>query len=461
MTVTLTGSNGLFTRLGKLFKVVERIQTLQTNGTTGLAAEIEDVLDEYNSADMQYADALSNSTEHWQKSCANIYSAVTRVAKETIIGMVDDDTTLNQKTLGKALDELLDQMGTSSDVKGNVFNVSGTVSGGTAFTGTGNGCIITSDTNGEGAKFQNLHEDVTTVKCIKDAQVTGTAGRETFVVMCEKSETDVRHPDFPGGNGQNNSISVSDPAYSQQSSQNRNSLNNSNFENFTTTNTPDKWSIVVGAAGTEILEESTIVHRGSKCLEFNDGAGSSLTKIEQSFDTSGQTTVKLRPETRYCVSFWTYRTSGVGSGVLKVSLKDGSNNILRSGAAALSVTLGSDTVTTWTHHSFTFSTTAVLTASAKFVIELTTALGPASQVYIDGVQCFRMAHLTNSSSFHIAVIPGATDFIVDDYAKLTITKTTTGKMQSFCNQFLGLENLGLQLPYQTDASESISDSLIA
>jgi len=461
MAVTLTSSNGLFTRLGKLFKVVERIQTLQTNGTTGLAAEIEDVLDEYNSADMQYADALSDSTEHWQKSCANIYSAVTRVAKETVIGMVDDDTTLNQKTLSKALDELIDQMGTSSDVKGNVFSVTGTGDGGSAFTGTGNGCIITSDTNGEGAKFQNLHADVTTVKCIKDAQVTGTAGRETFVMMGEKSETDVRHPDFPGGNGQNNSISVSDPAYSQQSSQNRNSLNNSNFENFTTTNTPDKWSIVVGAAGTEILEESTIVHRGSKCLEFNDGGGSNLTKVEQSFDTSGQTTVKLRPETRYCVSFWTYRTSGVGSGVLRVSVKDGSNNILNSGTAALSVTLGSDTVTTWIHHSFTFSTTAILTASAKFVIELTTALGSTSQVYIDGVQCFRMANLTNSSSFHVAIIPGATNFIVDDYVKLTITKSTTGKMQSFCNQFLGLENLGLQLPYQTDASESISDSLIA
>ena len=343
MAVTLTGSNGLFTRLGKLFKVVERIQTLQTNGTTGLAAEIEDVLDEYNSADMQYADALSSSTEHWQKSCANIYSAVTRVAKETIIGMVDDDTTLNQKTLSKALDELIDQMGTSSDVKGNVFSVTGTGDGGSSFSGAGivgDGCIITSDTNGEGAKFQNLHADVTGVKCIKDAQVTGTAGRETFVMMGEKSETDVRHPDFPGGNGQNNSISVSDPAYSQQSSQNRNSLNNSNFENFTTTNTPDNWSIVVGAAGTEILEESTIVHRGSKCLEFNDGGGSNLTKVEQSFDTSGQTTVKLRPETRYCVSFWTYRTSGVGSGVLRVSVKDGDNNILKNDTAAVSVEIG-------------------------------------------------------------------------------------------------------------------------
>ena len=461
MAVTLIGTDGLFTRLGKLFKIVERVNTHQTNGTSGLAAEIEGVLDEYNSADMKYADALSDSTEAWQLSAGNIFHAIKTLAQDTLIGMVDDDTTLNQKTLKNALDELIDQMGTSSDVKGSAYTITGTGDGGSAITGSGDGYIITSDTNGEGKTFQNLHEDSTTVKCIRDAQVSGTAGRESFSLIGEKTIIDIRHPDFPGGNGQNNTISVSDPSYNQKSGLNRNSLNNSDFDDFTVTNTPDKWTIVTGTAGTQIFEESTIVHRGSKSLEFLGDIGGTLIHLSQSFNTSGQSTVKLRPETRYCVSFWSHRDSSATGGVLRISVKDGGGTILDSSNAALSVTLTGDTADTWVHHSFTFCSPLDLPDSAAVHIELTTALASGGRLYIDGLQLFRMAHLTNSSSFHVAIVPGATDFIVDDYVKLVITKSTTGKFQTYCNQFLGMESMGLQLPYQTDASETISDSLIA
>ena len=461
MAVTLTGTNGLFTRLGKLYKIVERVQSHQTGASAGLAAEIEDVLDEFNSADMQYADAFVDTTETWQKDAANIYSPISSLAKELVIGMVNDDTTLNQKTLKNALDELIDQMGTSDDVKGNVFSVTGTSDGGlTVASGTGDGRVITSDTNGEGKKFQNLHADAVTVTCIKDAQVTGTAGRESFSLRGELSISDIRHPDFPGGNGQNNTITVSDPSYSQQSSIGRNSLANSDFEDFATANTPDNWTIVTGVAGTDILEEGTVTHRGKKSLEIL-GDASTLTHLSQSFNTSGQTTVKLRPETRYCVSFWTRRTASTLAGVARFSVKDGGGTILDSGNAALSVTLTSDTADTWTHHSFTFSSPAVLPDTSTFHIELTTAITSSASLYIDGVQMFRMGQITNSSSFYIAVIPGATDFIVDDVSKVTVTKTTTGKIQSFSNQFLGLESMGLQLPFQTDGSETVSDSLIS
>ena len=456
MAVTLTGTDGLFTRLGKLFKIVERVQTHQSNATSGLAAEIEDVLDEYNSADMKYADALSDSTENWQRSAANIYSSIQRLARETVIGMVDDDTTLNRKTLRAALDELIDQMGTSNDVKGNVF----TVPASSSFTGTGDGVVITSDTNGEGKTFQNLHEDSTTVECVKDAQISGTAGREQFSMVGELKITDIRDVNFPGGNGQFNSITASDPAYSQQTTAGKNALANSDFEDFTTTDTPDNWTILAGVAGTDIFEEATITHRGSKNMEWL-GDGLTLHHLSQTFNTSGQTSVKLRPENRYCCSFWTYRDSSTTGGSMRVAVEDGDGNILDSSNATTTVTYTSDTADTWTHHYFTFSTPLLMPDSTSIHIEGLVAIANGGRVYIDGLQLFRMQHLTNSSSFHIAVIPGATNFIVDDYAKLSITKATTGKFQTFMNQFLGLESMGLQLPYQTDTSESISDSLIS
>jgi hypothetical protein len=462
MAITQTGSNGLFTRLGKLFKIVERVQTHQTDGSAGLAAEIEDVLDEYNVADMKYADDFVDKTVYWQLNAANVYTAISLIAKQTVIGMANDDTTLNKPTLLNALNELIDQMGTSYDVKGNVFGITGDDDGGQAMSsGTGNGKYITSLLNNKGVALQNLRVDKSKLVCIKDAQVAGTAGRETFVSIGEASQVDIRHADFPGGYGQNNVISVSDPSYSNQSAIGRNSLNNSDFEDFSTTNTPDKWTIVTGSVGSNILEEGTIVHRGDKSLQILGDIPGTLTHISQSFNTAGQSTVKLRPETRYCVSFWTHRESAASSGVIRFSVKDGSANILDSSNAALAVTVSGDSADTWVHHSFTFSSPAVLPASAAFHIELTTAIPSTSNVYVDGVQLFRMGNLAGSSSPYIAIIPGSTDFIVDDEASLSVTQSTTGKMQSFCNQFLGLESLGLQLPFQTDGSETAADSLIA
>ena len=462
MAVTLISTNGIFTRLGKLFKIARDVESHQTDASAGLAAQIEDVIDEYNSADMKYADALFDSTENWQLSAANIYTAISILARDTVIGMVDDDNTLNQKTIKNAIEELIDQMGTSNDIKGNQFTATGSGDGGTVFTsGSGNGYVITSVTNGEGKLFQNLHQDSIKVKCIRDAQVTGTAGRETHALIGQKRISDIRHPDWPGGNGQSSVMSVSDPSYNQQRGLGRNGLNNSDFEDFSTTDTPDKWTIVVGAAGTTIKEEGTTVHRGSKSLELVGDAGGTLMHISQSFNTSGQTTTKLYPETRYCVSFWTYRAADVAAGVLRVSVKDGDAAILDSGSAALSVTFTADTGGAWVHHSFSFSTPLDLPDAAAFHIELTTAITNTKLVHIDGVQMFRMAHLTNTSSFHIAIIPGSTDFIVDDEVTISISEATHSFMQTYMNKFLGLEGLGLQMPYQTDGSETAADSLIA
>jgi len=593
MAVTQTGANGIFTRLGKLFKVARDVESHQST----ISEQIEDVIDEYNSTNMKYADALFDSTENWQLSAANIYTAISILARDTIIGMVDDDTTLNQKTIKNAVEELIDQMDTSgaatatiigtadlddedgtdfiltnadgstvtfhtdptknfgdtsnddgdhrwiintkdieggdevrkatqaihiaclaaiaageldmtavpatdtgtqtsftltqttagtagntaitlvtgvtadgetaftgggNDIKGNEFTATGSGDGGTVFTsGSGNGYVITSVTNGEGKLFQNLHQDSIKVKCIRDAQVTGTAGRETHVLIGQKRISDIRHPDWPGGNGQSSVMSVSDPSYNQQRGLGRNGLNNSDFEDFSTTDTPDKWAIVVGAAGTTIKEEGTTVHRGSKSLELVGDAGGTLMHISQSFNTSGQTTTKLYPETRYCVSFWTYRAADVAAGVLRVSVKDGDAAILDSGSAALSVTLTSDAGGAWVHHSFSFSTPLDLPDAAAFHIELTTAITNTKLVHIDGVQMFRMAHLTNTSSCHIAIIPGSTDFIVDDEVAINISEATHSFMQTYMNKFLGLEGLGLQMPYQTDGSETAADSLIA
>ena len=127
MAVTQTGTNGLFTRLGKLFFVAEKVAAHQGTGANSLADEIEDVVDTFNSADMHMASDFTakDAILSHQKNAANIYNAMSKIAQRTVIEMVDNDTELNQKTIKQAIEELNDQSGTSKDVKGNVFTVAG------------------------------------------------------------------------------------------------------------------------------------------------------------------------------------------------------------------------------------------------------------------------------------------------------------------------------------------------
>ena len=462
MAVTLTGTNSLFQRLGRLFFIAEKVeahQGLVAGDSNSLFAEIQDAVAEYDAQDIHMISDFTgtDSTLAHQKNSANIYNEISQVAQTTVIEMVNDDTTLNQKTLRKALVELIDQMSTSAHVEDAVFSVAGDDAP-TAITGTGDGKYFTSSSNGEGKKFQYLRVGSTTLECVKDAQISGTAGRETFTLKSNKAISDIRDPAFPGGYGNTNSIVVSDPSHQQQTGVGRNMLANGNFETFTVANPPDNWTVVTGTLGTTLLSEATVVHRGSKALEIV-GNGSQLTKITQTFNTTGQTTAKFRPETRYGMCFWVRVDAVVSTGVLKVRIykADGSTVLDTADIAiALSTEL---TDNTWTAQAVTFSTPLVLESSYKISVELTTAVTNTAHVYIDGLQVFRMQNLTNDASFHIAVIPGATDFKLEDEAKLAITQSTVSKFQKYLNKFLGLERMGIQMPYH--ASASIADSNIA
>ena len=459
MAVTLTGSNGLFTRLGKLFKVVERVNTHQTDASAGIKAEIEDVLDEYSSADMEYASSLSKSDEDWQKSAANIYTAIRSVASDTLIGMVDDDATLSTKTIYEAGRVLKEQMeSASASIKGNVFSAAVDVGG----SNTGNGKLTTSFINGEGFDIQSLRADTIKLRCTRDAQVSGTTSRETFVVIESKPRvTDIRDVDWPGGYGlKGSSFIMSDPSYSQSTSVGRSAIANGDFNDFSTSNTPDNWTIVEGAAGDELLEEGSVKHLGDKSLEIV-GNKSTLMDIKQVFGNSGNTTVKLRPEERYMLAFWLFRTTGADSGVIKVGVEDGSGSDLAAGSSSADSIATENTANAWNHKAFAFSTPKDIPDSPELHVEMTTQISEGYPIYVDGLQLIRMPKAGGSYGFHYMLSPGTTDWIIDDEITLTITKTTTGKFSTYLDKFLGFGTLGLQLPVKTDASETISDSLIA
>ena len=146
MAVTLVGSNGIFTRLGKIMYVIKKIQVLQFASPNGLKDEIEDVIDEYSGADAFMMAGLPGQLLNIQINAGNaITGALRSAASKTVIEMVNADTNkLPDRSLKTAMVELIDQMlNTTDDVTGGE-TITSTAAAKAA--NTGNGTILTSIT---------------------------------------------------------------------------------------------------------------------------------------------------------------------------------------------------------------------------------------------------------------------------------------------------------------------------
>jgi hypothetical protein len=460
MAVTLTGTNGLFTRLGKLFQIAVQVKSAQ--GT--LATEIQDALNEFDVGDNDHALALTGIKEAAQMSMASVYSNIRTVAHKTLIEMVHDDDPLPSKHLRAALERLIKQMeDASASINASAYAASDTAHSGN----TGNG-ILVATTNANSLNTANTRAESIVFKCTKDAQVTGTGGREVFSVKGEMSRPDVRDYLWPGGSGTGASLTVVDPSVDATDNLHKNLLTNSDFEDFTT-NTPDNWTIEVGTAGTHTAKNttSTYIYKGDGSQSASlsiIGDASNLTKLTQSLNTAGQTTGKLRPDTMYVMFFRSYLDSGIAAGVLKASIKDSGGStvgITNMKADTGSISLSAISAGAWNTHTVFFKTPEALPSGTpyKMTLELTTALTNTKRVYIDQMCVFRAVQVGNGP--YVGLIGGSTNFVKDDEIVLAVTKSSTGTMQEYFDKFFGMYGMGLQLPENSAGSETIADSLIA
>lgn len=454
MAVTLIGSNGLFTRLGKIFGMVADISTHQADVDT----EVQDILGEYSDADQYMLKGLGDIIESMQIQSAAPFTKLQAAAVNTVIEMVHADANLLNKTLRDSLIELIRQMESSADdVDGNVAVLSIDSVGA---SNTGNGTVVFSNSDHEGNILQNMRNEKIKLTCTTDRQVRGTPGQEVFSVIGEYPVADIKNVSWPSGSGINSSVQVSDPAQNAMSGHSgKNHLHNSDFEDFTTTNQPDNWSAVVGSIGTDIVEEGTVVYRGSKCLAFA-ADGSTLTAIDQDFGTTGQTVAKLSPSTKYMISVRVSAESGVTTGTLRFSIKDNANNIV--GSSNLDVTLsGVSTGGTFDHFTKELNMPGKVPAGTKFVIEFTVAADNTKSIYIDDLALFPMTQFGGPGGPYVNVIPGSTAWVEDDVVTLDVSNPHTGDFAKHFDRFFSMYSMGLQLPYDTGGTETISDALIA
>lgn len=440
MSVPLSGTGGLFTRWGSLFSFGKAVAAHQN----AIDTRVDTILDQYED-DRELAVSLQNQLAGFKNSAGSPHSAVRTVAQATVVDMVNADDPQITRDATNALRVLIDQMTASGDdIDGMTVTATPAADGGN----TGTGSLKVWVRNKDGIDFQNIRPEVIDVTCTSDAQISGTAGQETFSVKGEASVSTL-DPTWPQGSGISGSMVVTNAATDAGSGVGQNMLTNGDFEDTSAANTFSTWEVVVGTIGTTILEVATSL-RGSKALRIA-GNGAQLTSIRQQI-----TNTNLLPNTKYVLGFW-LRHDGTppAAGVLRASVQTAAGAIL--GTSNVSVTL-SGVTGAYALYVADFATTNIIPATNYLVIELTTALTNGRSIYIDEAVMLQPYQFGGAGGPYMAMFAGGTNFLLDDLFTVTMANNWTSADLAFqIDRYLDTYAKGLTIPYDTGGAETLPD----
>lgn len=500
MAVTLTGTGGLFTRLGKLIGGIRNINGMRGEtaavgnvddasalwGSAGAAVkdaktQVTDILAQYLSTRQSDVADIWTAQSSFRSSLSGYISTLKNYCQTTLIGMVDDDAILPTKDVPTAMAELIRQMvagGTfinaANDVDANT--VSASVAAQTQPANTGNATIVATVRGVQGYSLENVFAENIEVTVTNDSNLSATAGSEPLSVKGEVAAQDALDWVFPstsphGSNG-SASISMVDPL---QNNAGNNTLYNSCFDAFTVANTPDYWGIVVGAAGTDIFSEASVIYRSTgKALKFTGTGAAPLSSIMQKFNVSSPTTstssnnYAIKPNTVYLVNCYAKDSgAGLAAGTVKIELCDQAGtpavvNDDQGTANSISIAAAS-TTGTYAAFSGVFVTPKVLPSTGlQLAVRVTTALTNGESMYIDDLAMYEVpTNQIYTRGPSVAAFRGSTDVAIGDKWNVTIANDFGGLFQTYFEPVFSMRSMGLQLPSDTAAGETIADSLIS
>lgn len=458
MSITYTGTNGLFTRLGALVYMMDAVRTHQNN----LLSLFANIQAEYSTTDRYMIDQLSGNIERRIAEAGGVLEDVRAAAVKTIVEMAYADSatstanTMQTKQISDALVFLIRDMdATSNKVKGTTVGA-GTL--GTGASNTGNGTmtqlleapnILLSSTN----DWPNIRADLLEFRCVQDAQNGAISkGSEIFQVRGGASYSGLDYR-FPGGSGTDIRI-TSVCASIDNGALYANVLTNSDLEDWTS-NIPDQWTVSSGTAGTDFLRESTTVARGTYGLKA--AVTGATFKIRQQLGAASGTLGRIAPDRPYVIAAM-MRKDASATGTIRLSLQDSGGTILSSGAVAISQSVASLT-TSWQIVSLAFRSPKALPSTVYIALETTSAVATAA-AYVDEIVLAEMPTIAPGGQA-VTVIAGTTDWAVDDTLRKKFSNSNEGAFVRAFDRLFEMYQLGLSLPQNYLGSETISDSLIA
>lgn len=446
MALDFTDVTGnLFNRLGKLFKLVEDVETYQQ---TTLDNAFVDQFGQYN-GDAQLIEGGFTDFDASRDAAGGIKSDNFARAEATVIKMVNDDNRQPLDDIDTALLELIRQL----DAAAATVNASTPgISTAPDAANNGDGVVLSAVENGKGESLENVLGEDVVLDCTSDSQPgrgTLQIGSEVFTAQGEL-DVDKSSFEFPKGSNTVTQIPVSNPAAGPSTN---NFLTNSDFEDFTVADTPDSWVLDVGVAGAGIQETAT-AFSGVKALEFF-GDGAELTRISQSLRAAPATQGLFEPEKRYALAFQVRVSAAPSAGVLRVSLRETSSGAQIGDDVSVDLTTVG---VVYVSKSVQINTPDPLPDTVFVVIELTTALESGKSVFIDHMALVEMTQHANGPLF--AIFPGAIKWLVDDRVTAAVTNDRAGKFQEFFERAFDMTDKGLLLPSNNAGGETILDTLI-
>lgn len=237
-----------FTRLGKIGGILNSINTYR--GTT-VAAKIDTLSSQFDSADQDLRDALYANFAGYQDSGSRFTQYLRGLAQSVVIDAVADDNPQPDNSLATALTEWIVQM------KAAVESVKTATVGCTYAAGGsnhGNAVLVLTTKTGNGLVAENAFAEDLVAIVTKDSQDGRSEGNETLTIQGEALATDTLGFAFPDGSGGSITVNAIDGGDSVSAG---NLLNNGGFETFTTTDTPDNWYIQTGTISTTLKSTVT------------------------------------------------------------------------------------------------------------------------------------------------------------------------------------------------------------
>jgi hypothetical protein len=468
MTISLTGTGGLFTRLQthtNAFNTVIRLLrtgTLTTPAGKTLGTAADEIAAQYASTRQDLIADLYDGRDDYRAVHADWLGYLRTLARDTVINMADDDASLPARTLYEAVSELYRQMVVSSD---SVLRptVSTSVA---AISGTGTGKLIATHLGSDGLPLVFMFDEPVRVRCTDDSfSGEATQGQEEFSIKGTVAQTDPLAYDWPLGSGASTTITAIDA--DQAATATGQLLENGSWDTDTTSNNPDNWTIATGSAGTTVLcNNSNILVSTGQNLAFA-GNGSELTSLTQTFGVTPTTTVgaggtslTLLPSTTYGVNCWVKVSSTPAAGVLEIALTDSGGTILQVNSTDQKVTQDLTAVsTTYVAVNGFLRTPAVLNGTGyKLRVRLSTALSNTHSLYLDHLSLTPATQAYTGGPF-LALFSGATHFVLNDLFTVTVANNYQGLWLFNLDRLLGLRTLGVSVPHVA-AAQTITEPTI-
>lgn len=457
MALTLTGSGGVFTRLGKIFGMMSDVRTHMSD----IETEIADVQGAYSAADSWMIASLVAAKEARIAQAGGVMNDLRAIAIDTLVEMcwADSQTGLSgilpRKDLESALLYLIRDMDAAvASVNLNTSSV-GSPALGAGNTGTGKLVVSVEPTNlptPNVATMSNVRNEKLEVRCIQDAQGQAILkGAETFEIrgLAAYDNLDRR---FPAGSGVRQSISCVSASI-DAGGVGQNMLRNTDFENFTTANVADYWTTVTGTAGTHFGQETTTFLRGASAFKMI-GDGTVLAEVRQQLGSTAGTPAQIQAGRLYCLAVWIRHSTGSGAGNVRIQLEDAAGTAISGTTIDTTSAVG----TSFTHKTIVFRAPNVLPSTVYVSIEQSTALAAAGVMYIDELCLVEMVQIAPGGCA-ITMFAGATDWVIDDRISVKTDNDGLGLFVVYFDIAFNMYEKGLFLPQA--ASETINDNLIS